>query len=374
VHQPEKLEAIAGLLARHFREAGDKERALKYYMLAGKRAVRLFAHEEAIQHLQTALDLLETGERVETQLGLLEELAGVHSQLMKKAQAISNYQAALDLWSTLAGADEMIAVRLHRKILETLLIRWDETREERSQTLAASRIYLEARVPLAQREPHLEWVRALTALANITDMGLMSPEELDTAERYAQAAVDLADQLDAPEELSDALEALGGVHFVRGRLPEQLEVSHRRLALSRDPRFGDLHKQVYILEGHSDALIAVGEYAQAMHHLQEMEELAVEIGSIASQVWALSLQTLCLFRLDRWEELFKLEEKLGELERRSSREQLVGGGNCVVLSISAATHALQGDLDQARVMREQAYAIMAGQSGATENWERTKYY
>jgi len=117
-----------------------------------------------------------------------------------------------------------------------------------------------------------------------------------------------------------------------------------------------------------------GEYAQTLDHLLEMEELAIEISVVGSQVWALSLQALCLFRLDRWEELFKLEEKLGEVERRSSRDQLVGGGNCVVISISAAAYALRGDLDQARVMREQAYAIMAGQSGATENWERTKYY
>ena len=374
--QPGKLEAIAWQLARHFREAGDDERALSYYMLAGERAVRLFAHEEAIQYLHAALELLESGERVETQLGLLEELAGIHGLLTKKAQAISYYQAALDLWSTLAGADKMIAVRLHRKILETLIIRWEEVLEAWSQTLAASRTYLEARVPLAQSEqPQLEWVRVLTALARTTDMGFMSPEELDTAEGYAQAAVELAEQLDAPEELSDALAALASVYFVRGRLPEQLEVSRRTLALSRDPRFSNQRKRSGILGGLSDALMAVGEYAQAMHYLLEREELAIQIRDAATQVWAMGLQALCLLRLDRWEELFKLEEKLRDLERRYPGDQIVSGGNCVVLSFSAAAHALQGELDRAGVLREQAYAIMAsGPEGTPENWGRTHYY
>jgi tetratricopeptide (TPR) repeat protein len=367
---------IASQLTFHFLEAGDREKALVYAHQAARRAQAVYAHEEAIQHLQTALDLLETDERVATRLELLEELADVHRWLANKAQAISHYQAALDLWSSLAGADRMIAVRLHRKILETLLVQWDETLEARPQTLAASRSYLEARLPLAESEqPQVEWVRVLIALANIADIGFMSPENLDKAESYAQAAVELADQLDAPEELSDALEILGGIQFVRGRLHKRLELSRRGLALSQDPRFGDPRKRGSILESHSDALMAVGEYAQAMRHLLEMEELAVQSRNVASQVWALSLQALCLYRLDRWEALFELEEKLRQVEQRSARDQLAAGGNCVVLSIGAAARALRGDLDQARVMREQAYAIMAsGSGGSTENWGRTQFY
>jgi predicted ATPase len=104
----------ASQLAHHFLAAGEREKAIEYSRQAAQRAKAVYAYDEAIQHLQTALDLLETGERIETQLGLLEELADVHDVLMKDTQAISNYQAALELWSSLAGADELIAVRLHR--------------------------------------------------------------------------------------------------------------------------------------------------------------------------------------------------------------------------------------------------------------------
>ena len=124
----------------------------------------------------------------------------------------------------------------------------------------------------------------------------------------------------------------------------------------------------------SHCAIRVGEYTQTMDYLLEKEELAIQIRDITVQVWSLGLQALCLLRLDRWEEVFKLEEKLRELERRYSSDQL-GGGYCVVLSICGAAHALQGDLDQARVLREQAYAFMAaGVLETTENWGRSQYY
>jgi len=186
--------------------------------------------------------------------------------------------------------------------------------------------------------------------------------------------VDLAEQLDAPVEMSAALETLAGIYFVRGLLPEQLEVSRRRLALSQDPRFSDLRKKSHILESLSDALMAVGEYDQTLPFLLELADLTIQIGAIADHIWSLGLQALCLFRLDRWEEIFRLEENRRELERRHSSDQL-GGGNCVILTISAAAHALQGDLAQARAQHKQAYDFMlGGAEGPPESWGRSEFY
>ena len=137
----------------------------------------------------------------------------------------------------------MIAVRLHRKILqgsfqyEVDSVEYHDSLkrcprpEPRRRTISSLSLILTEAEP-----PQLERVRVLTALANI-DHGTRLPSALDRAERYAQAAVDLAEQLDAPEELADALEALANVYFERGQSPAHLAVSRRRLALSRDPRF-----------------------------------------------------------------------------------------------------------------------------------------
>ncbi len=369
---------IAAQLVHQLREAGERQKAIVYARRAARRAKAVYAYDEASQHLQTALDLLETGEQVEAQMTLLEELADVYVRVEQQTQAIFLYQTALDRWSSLAGADRMIAVRMHRKILHRVTLMWASVGgvqyEAMSEARAASQAYLESYLILTEAEsPQLERVRVLTALANI-DHGTRLPSALDRAERYAKAAVDLAEQLDAPEELADALQALVWVHFESGRLPAQLAVSRRLLALSSDPRIGDPRKRVEILWSLVDVMIPVGEYAQAIAYLIEVEHLVARYPGLYSPMAGLSSQALCWLRLDRWDELSKVDKKRQNLEKRYSREQM-GGGYCMELAVAAAGLALQGDFDQARVLRQQAYDHMVQLDGdPAESWGRTQHY
>jgi tetratricopeptide (TPR) repeat protein len=371
---------IAAQLSYQFREAGERVKAIEYARRAARRAEAVYAYDEASQHLQTALDLLEAGEQVETQMALLEELADVYGRVEQHTQAIFLYQTALDRWSSLPDADGMIAVRLHRKILQRVTyMRWNvdyEQFEAMSDIAAASQDHLESSLILSETEPpQLERVRVLTALANI-DHGTRLPSALDAAERYAQAAVELAEQLDALEELVDSLNALASVYFERGQSAAQLAVSRRLLALSRDPRFGNVNirKRILTLYRLSNAMIPVGQYTQAIAYLVEAEHLVAQNPALQPPPWTLVGQALCWLRLDRWDELSKVHKKRQDLEKRYSREQF-GGSYCMELAVVAAGLALQGDFDQARVLREQAYDFMVqGDGVSTESWGRTQYY
>jgi class 3 adenylate cyclase/tetratricopeptide (TPR) repeat protein len=53
-----ELEAVASFLAHHWREAGDSERALDYYLTAAERASRGWAKEEAVEFYDRALELV----------------------------------------------------------------------------------------------------------------------------------------------------------------------------------------------------------------------------------------------------------------------------------------------------------------------------
>ena len=53
-------DAAPEVIARHCSEAGLTDRAVKYWQLAGKRAMELSAYREAIAHLGRALELLLT--------------------------------------------------------------------------------------------------------------------------------------------------------------------------------------------------------------------------------------------------------------------------------------------------------------------------
>jgi len=70
---------MAHTLARHFDLADLRRKSVHYYSQAGKIATRLTAHQEAIQHFRTALDLLEklppSPDRVQKELDLQLSLA-----------------------------------------------------------------------------------------------------------------------------------------------------------------------------------------------------------------------------------------------------------------------------------------------------------
>ncbi len=52
----DRLEEQSHLMAHHFYEAGDTQRALKYSIIAGERALSTYAHEEALAHFRQGLD------------------------------------------------------------------------------------------------------------------------------------------------------------------------------------------------------------------------------------------------------------------------------------------------------------------------------
>jgi class 3 adenylate cyclase/tetratricopeptide (TPR) repeat protein len=58
-----ELDAVAAFLAYHWREAGDSERALDYFLTAAERASRGWAKEEAVQFYDRALELVRDDQR-----------------------------------------------------------------------------------------------------------------------------------------------------------------------------------------------------------------------------------------------------------------------------------------------------------------------
>jgi DNA-binding SARP family transcriptional activator len=363
-------------LAYHFAAAGERVQAIEYSCRAARRAQTVYAYEEAAKYLNTALTLLKPGEQPETRLALLEELADAHSLIGEGARAIREYQEVLNLWETLRHADKMLAIRLHRKIVQSISqmkLQADFERFEAAlQVSTASWANLATWLKLMEGEPpHPEMVRLHTALSLDAWITRSSPD-WDAAERYARAAVDMAELLDEPVALSAALKALVNVYYGRGLLRERVEVSLRRLALSRDPRFADLRERVDILLEAGDALVDVGEFAQAIPYLLEAERLASQIQVLDQQANAINLQAKSWFRLDRWDDVLKIEERWRVLQRRYPRKRV--GPFCFEAALSSSAYALRGDLEQARALRDESHAIMVAVSGPPEEWQRNQYY
>jgi DNA-binding SARP family transcriptional activator len=363
-------------LAYHFTAAGEQEKAIEYSRLAAERAQALYAYDTAIQHLKTALDMMQVGEQNEVRLALLESLADAHRLRGERAKAIQTYQEALEVWRSIMNADKWLAVRLHRKIGETFNRLAKEAEIEQFKTVVLAGLENALQV-IESEPPHPESVRLLTTLANYGYWSSYSHYEqteslADQGEHYTRAAMAMAEQLDAPVELSAALESLADIYSTKGLLRERTQIALRRLVLSRDPRFTDRHEQVNILCQVGAALCSVGDYAQALTHLAEAGRLAEQIGDLGKLIYALSIQIQCLFGLDRWEEILKIEDKRLALQGRYGSERI--GKICFQCGVSANVHGWRGEMELARTRREEAYHMMADGWGALENWPAIGHY
>jgi len=370
-------------LAHHFAAADDSEKAIEYSRRAARRAESLHAYDAAIQHLRAALDFVEASEQPGLRRELLEQLADVHSFIREGPQAIPLYQEAIDGWRLLpaqgvaiAAADTDTArlplIRLHRKIVQAVnrMHRWAEVQRLEPVTRASAETALKL---VEGQPPQAETILLLTTLSREAWLS-RSPQDWGLAEHYARAAVEMAEQLGAPVELSDALNALASVYGARGLFREQVQVELRRLALSQDARFTGRRERVNILYQVGAALVYVGEYVQAMPHLLEAERLAGQIQDLDQQLTTLRVQSHCLYQMDRWDEVIEIEEKWRALEKQYPNLFRLVWAGCFQVALNASVHARRGNFERAAVLREQSLAIMKDSAGSSENWGRDNHY
>jgi predicted ATPase/class 3 adenylate cyclase len=387
------LETIGQFASNKLLESGEsgslRARHLEFFLKFAEQAeAKLHSPEQLIwlhqlgaeyANLQAALEWAREVGSIQPALRLVratEQLADIRSLLGAGTQAIPLYQEALEWLRRVEGSDKMIGAGLHCKIVQTVVnLKWcvDSAQfETLVEVAAASSASLEAAMKLAESEPpSLEVVRLLTTLS--THAGYIRiPMDWDLAEKYARTAVEMAEKLDAPVELSTALATLAHVYFWRGLWRERVQVSLQRLALSRDPRFSDMQERISALIDAGHALTGVGEYSQAIPNLLEAESLASQMLSVSLEKAALDERIHSLFRLDRWDEILYLHEKSRDMQQRYPLEQI--GVSCYAIAVIASIHALRGEFDLAVIQREEARAIMTAAGGPSEHWGRAPHY
>lgn len=371
----DRLDGLFSLLAHHFTLANEREKAIDYYRKAARQAVILFAYDDAIQNLRGALNLIEEGKQIENHMVLLEELGDVYRFLRDIGQAIAMYHDLLHLWETLPDADEIIAVRLHRKIVQLATeSKWNvdlDTYQHVQELTLESLRELELSLSRLKYEPNAEVVRALATLSFEAWRSRMPPD-WERAHQFAQSAVDIAEELNEPVVLSRALGALCNVLDGRSLLRDYLQFALRRLEVSKDPRVDNILERIDAVSNAGMALMYVGEYEQAIPYLQETENLSGKAQSIGQQTAAIGLQSQCAFRLDRWDEVIALEDKWRELERRYPRQRV--GPTCFNAAMSGSVYALRGDLNKSRAYGKESVDYMVSMSGSPEIWQRNQFY
>jgi ABC-type oligopeptide transport system substrate-binding subunit/class 3 adenylate cyclase len=92
-------EEVFGLLAHHWLEARDEDKAIEYLLRAGDKARQEYAIDEAVEHYRALLPLLEErGRKQEAALVLFKLALALHTSL-RFEQANNAYERALGLWT-----------------------------------------------------------------------------------------------------------------------------------------------------------------------------------------------------------------------------------------------------------------------------------
>lgn len=368
----DEIEAVTMQLALHYSHAGDRPKAIAYARAAALRAEEMHAYEVATQYLNNALGLILPGEQLEVKLDLLERLADLRITLGRRPEAIPIYQEALALRHSLPETPPMALVRLHRKIGEAVAyMTWYADRQQYAET---GRFHLQAALDLVKgAPPHSETVKLLNTLA--AEAWLLQPVDgWDTGERHARAAVEIAEQLDSPADLVAALEMLSTVYGARGKFRERLDLAYRRLALGRQPGFDDRRELAKILQQTGFALAAVGDYESAIPLLEEAEEMSQQVQAIDQQFRALRYQAYSALRLDRWDDVLRIEKDWRSHEDQYPLFAERVGPTCFMIAMAATVYALRGDLEAAAKLRQEAVEMMIANAGPAQGWARDNRY
>lgn len=362
---PDEYEA----LAYHFGAAGERDKAIRYSRSAARSAESVYAYEVAAQHLNNALGWLNRSRQTETYLAVLEQLADIYHLQGNFLQAAPLYRQAIALSPTLTSEDKMVGVRLRRKFGDAVFNLVAASDFQRFE--GDARAQLQAARQIAEAEPpHVEIVYLLNTLSMAQWIRQVSADWA-AAERFARAAIDMAEQLDEPVVLSVALETLAYIYGARGLLRERIQLAERRLQLSRDSRFLDQRERVRILLQFGAALSYVGEYRDALRHLLEAQTLAGQIHAADLQTHVLGSQMLCWLRLDRWDEILQSEQALRALQQRYTHEAVTLP--CWNIAILASVYAFRGAFEQAALLRSESFQMMAARK-APDGWNRPQHY
>ena len=354
---PQTVEAQPELVAHHYTEAGLKEQAIPYWQQAGQRAIQRSANEEAVTHLTTGIELLqslpETPERplqeltLQTALGtalLVTKGLGAHemravydrarqlclqvgnaSQLFRTLLALSGYylqQEEMPYSIELAQQCLSIAEReqdtglmlvAHSRLVSSWFFHGHP---------ATSHEHCEQTMALYDVEQHrfLAFDYGLDSGVLALAIGAWSlwylgyPEQ---ARKRCDAAVTLARQVGHPYTLAWALNAASWLYWYRQEGQIAYELADEVIAFSTQHEFP--HWIAMGLQMRGNALARLGQWEEGMQQLRQGVEAYQATGAIGGRDWALpELARGCLQR-GQYDEGLRLVEEALDLTREEAK-------------------------------------------------------
>ena len=365
----DQLEEQAVILAYHFSRSDNPDSAIKYALLAGDRAARLYANVEASTYYDQALALTRTltasPERQRAQIDASIRRASVGTTREALAQDSDNLEQARTLAQTLDDEPRLARVLYWLGRVSYVRGAFQVAIGYAEQSLAiADRLADEdlaaPPVNLMGRSYYLmgDYARAgdllgrsveqMRRLGNTTEeataagfagVALAALGDFERALAYADLGLRLAQELKNPFVQAAAHNYRAVAHCHQGSGPEAIADCEeaRRLAESSGDRF-----RIYLLQFYeAQAYAALGDHARARKLLEHSIELAKQLGTTTLLAWGQGLLATSLLALGERDAAQQLCEEAIRLAE-DTRDRLA---NALARRTLAAALAQRGPAD-----------------------------
>jgi serine phosphatase RsbU (regulator of sigma subunit)/tetratricopeptide (TPR) repeat protein len=301
---PDQLSSceLAPRLAQHFFEAGDDQRALKYFSTAGESALNCFANQEAENHFRRGVSLSGSKETSATLLvGLGESLA----RQSRYAEAIATWREAINLYVSMNDLDRVALI-----FARSARAAWWNGDTPLCLKLCQEGLQVVAGAPQSSEQAYLIHETARAYYFN----GVPSP-----AKQLCLQALEMAESFGNIEVQADALTTLG--ILPDQSLEETVDALNQAIALAESAGLLITASRAHINMG-SMVKGFFGDLERARYHYQRALDIARIRGVVQEELFA--LETLASISLETGdietvEEMLLLVERLiDELSDKAS--------------------------------------------------------
>jgi len=333
-----KIDEHLGELAYHFLEGGDKDKALDYFLKAGEKAQKVYAHDEAFSYLQHALDLLEEKEgNLEEKVRIIERLADIKGWIGKIDACMEYWNKALTLWNQLG--DKKNIARLHAKMASWI---WQFTG---SRDLATE--HHRTALEMLEKEP--ESVELASLYEDISHMLWRSGSA--EAFSWAQKAFELAKRLGDPNVLAACYNDLGTLSLKSGELEKAAEYYEHGLKIALENNVVEYAITFY--NNLCNLYWSMGELQKMFETAQKGSEFTKKVGSLYGLTWIDSILAESYAYLGELQKAVSIFEDLLALAKRIKYHVQISGA----MSGFGACYQFLGEWDKSLQYLTEAHDI-----------------
>jgi class 3 adenylate cyclase/tetratricopeptide (TPR) repeat protein len=285
-----RLDDQVELLARHYSWSNRYDRAVHFLTLAGQKAARGYANEQARQHFDLALDLIKrVSAELDTFLQVYTGRGDVLTRMGDYPTARASYFSAMRALDCMPGADVRQYVQTRSQLLRKVSV-IHERQGDYAQALSS---LAEAQAALDEMPDPPEVERAW--ILNDTGWIYFRRGDLDAADQALQHALHLVEDGTHYDLIASIYNRLGGIYYQKDQLDQAAGFVRKSLFLRQE--IGDVNAVARSYNNLGLLRWKRGDWDSALDNFMRSLKLHANLGDVEGTI---ELHTnLGLLHLDR---------------------------------------------------------------------------